>query len=126
MEHKRPDPEWAFLSDRTDGKDTANWKQLRKEKARKVLEMLRHLTWRGFQDTQRSGEFEAAMDRSLGENGCWGLRFSPHGFIFDLRRKGGSLASQTTGQMAWLDLGAARSSERQTLARLGRSLALGC
>jgi hypothetical protein len=43
MEHKRPNPEWAFLSDKTDGKDTANWKQLRKEKARKVLEMLRQL-----------------------------------------------------------------------------------
>ena len=44
MEHKRPNPEWAFLSDRTAGKDTANWKELRKKKARKVLEMLRQLT----------------------------------------------------------------------------------
>jgi hypothetical protein len=44
MEHNRPNPEWAFLSDRTDGKDTVNWKQLRKEKARKALEMLRQLT----------------------------------------------------------------------------------
>jgi hypothetical protein len=43
MEHNRPNPEWAYLSDRTDGKDTANWKQLRKEKARKVLDRLRRL-----------------------------------------------------------------------------------
>jgi hypothetical protein len=38
--HKRPNPEWAFLSDRTDGKDTSNWKQLRTMKARRVLSLL--------------------------------------------------------------------------------------
>jgi hypothetical protein len=41
--HKRPNPEWAFLSDRTDGKATGDWKRLRKETARKVLAVLREL-----------------------------------------------------------------------------------
>ena len=39
-EHKRPNPEWAFLSDRSHGADTTNWKQLRNKKARQVLEVL--------------------------------------------------------------------------------------
>ena len=38
--HKRPNPEWAFLSDRTDRKDTSNWKQLRMMKAKHVLSIL--------------------------------------------------------------------------------------
>jgi hypothetical protein len=42
-DHKRPNPEWAFLSDRADRKDTANWKQLREEKAKQVLKILDHL-----------------------------------------------------------------------------------
>jgi hypothetical protein len=38
--HKRPNAEWAFLSDRTQGKDTSNWKRLRASKAREVLRVL--------------------------------------------------------------------------------------
>jgi hypothetical protein len=38
--HKRPNPEWAFLSDRTDRKDTTDWKQLRTKKAKDVLKLL--------------------------------------------------------------------------------------
>jgi len=41
-DHKRPNPEWAFLSDRTDRKDTSNWKRLRNAKAKRVLEVLRN------------------------------------------------------------------------------------
>jgi hypothetical protein len=41
--HKRPNSEWAFLSDRADRKDTANWKRLREEKATQVLKILDHL-----------------------------------------------------------------------------------
>ncbi len=39
-DHKRPNPEWAFLSDRAEGKDMDNWKQLRAKKARQVLKIL--------------------------------------------------------------------------------------
>ena len=42
-DHKRPNPEWAFLSDRADRKDTANWKRLREEKAKHVPKILNHL-----------------------------------------------------------------------------------
>jgi hypothetical protein len=42
-DHKRPNPEWAFLSDRADRKDTTSWKQLREEKAKQVLKILDHL-----------------------------------------------------------------------------------
>jgi hypothetical protein len=38
--YRRPNPEWAFLSDRTDRKDTSNWKQLRAMKADWVLNIL--------------------------------------------------------------------------------------
>jgi hypothetical protein len=38
--HTRPNPEWAFLSDRADGKGTANWKRLRNERARRALKTL--------------------------------------------------------------------------------------
>ncbi|RFA30022.1 hypothetical protein CAI21_07335 [Alkalilimnicola ehrlichii] len=30
--HTRPNPEWAFLSDKADLKDTKDWKQLRTKK----------------------------------------------------------------------------------------------
>jgi hypothetical protein len=39
-EHNRPNPEWAFLSDRAGHKDTSNWKKLRNEKAKRVLRIL--------------------------------------------------------------------------------------
>lgn len=42
--HKRPNPEWAFLSDRSDRKDIANWKQLRARKAQQVLKILNRLS----------------------------------------------------------------------------------
>lgn len=38
--HTRPNPEWAFLSDRANGADTANWKKLRARKASQVLSIL--------------------------------------------------------------------------------------
>jgi hypothetical protein len=38
--HTRPNPEWAFLSDRTEGEDTSKWKQLRASKAKRVLSIL--------------------------------------------------------------------------------------
>lgn len=41
--HQRPNPEWAFLSDRSDRKDVANWKKLRASKARQVLKILNQL-----------------------------------------------------------------------------------
>ena len=42
--HKRPNPEWAFLSDRAEHKETANWKELRTNRAKHVLRILSHLT----------------------------------------------------------------------------------
>jgi hypothetical protein len=39
-EHTRPNPEWAFLSDRADGEDTSEWKKLRIQKAKRVLQRL--------------------------------------------------------------------------------------
>jgi len=42
-EHKRPNPEWAFLSDRHDKKVVANWKTLRAQKAKLVLKTLKQL-----------------------------------------------------------------------------------
>jgi len=38
--HKRPNPEWAFLSDKADRKATKDWKQLRAKKAKQVLQIL--------------------------------------------------------------------------------------
>jgi hypothetical protein len=38
--HTRPNPEWAFLSDRSDGKETADWRQLRISKSKHVLGIL--------------------------------------------------------------------------------------
>jgi hypothetical protein len=42
-EHTRPNPEWAFLSDRSEGKETANWRHLRTRKAKRVLSLLNRL-----------------------------------------------------------------------------------
>ena len=42
-EHTRPNPEWAFLSDRSNKTTGADWKSLRNKKARKVLEVLNQL-----------------------------------------------------------------------------------
>jgi hypothetical protein len=39
-EHTRPNPEWAFLSDLANQTAAKNWKKLRKQKAKKVLEIL--------------------------------------------------------------------------------------
>jgi len=41
--HTRPNPEWAFLSDRSNGQETADWRQLRTSKAQKVLSVLNQL-----------------------------------------------------------------------------------
>jgi len=38
--HTRPNPEWAFLSDRSDHKNTKDWKQLRTKKAKEVLHVI--------------------------------------------------------------------------------------
>ena len=43
--HRQPNPEWAFLSDRTKEKDTSNWKQLRAAKAKRVLDLLNTLEY---------------------------------------------------------------------------------
>jgi len=39
-EDTRPNPEWAFLSDRANQSADKNWKKLRNQKAKKVLEIL--------------------------------------------------------------------------------------
>ena len=39
-EHTRPNPEWAFLSDRANQAPDKNWKKLRNQKAKKVLQIL--------------------------------------------------------------------------------------
>jgi len=50
QEHTAPNPEWAFLSDRTRGTAAKDWKKLRAKKAASVLERLnqiaRHKTMR--------------------------------------------------------------------------------
>jgi hypothetical protein len=38
--HTRPNPEWAFLSDRSEGKDTTELKRLRASKAKRLLKIL--------------------------------------------------------------------------------------
>lgn len=43
-EHKRPNPEWAFLSDRARGTAGSDWKKLRANKASKVMKTLRQIT----------------------------------------------------------------------------------
>jgi hypothetical protein len=42
-EHTQPNPEWAFLSDRSNNTAGADWKSLRNKKAKKVLEILNRL-----------------------------------------------------------------------------------
>jgi hypothetical protein len=42
--HTRPNPEWAFLSDRSDGKETADWRRLRTSKAKRVLRIINQVT----------------------------------------------------------------------------------
>jgi hypothetical protein len=42
-EHLRPNPEWAFLSDRANKVAVRDWKKLRKQKAAKVMELLNQI-----------------------------------------------------------------------------------
>jgi hypothetical protein len=42
-QHTRPNPEWAFLSDRANGENVQNWKSLRNRKALEVLGTLNRL-----------------------------------------------------------------------------------
>jgi hypothetical protein len=42
-EHTRPNPEWAFLSDRANRVAVSNWKQLRVHKASKVMKLLNQI-----------------------------------------------------------------------------------
>jgi hypothetical protein len=41
--HKQPNPEWAFLSDKSERRDTSHWKQLRITKAKHVMKILREI-----------------------------------------------------------------------------------
>ena len=41
--HKRPNPEWAFLSDLAEKNDVSGWKRMRIEKARGVIRILAQL-----------------------------------------------------------------------------------
>lgn len=43
-EHKRPNPEWAFLADRADKKAGADWKRMRARKAKEVMKILAKIT----------------------------------------------------------------------------------
>ncbi len=43
-EHKRPNPEWAFLADRTNRTAGADWKKMRMRKAKKVIALLNKIT----------------------------------------------------------------------------------
>jgi hypothetical protein len=43
-EHYRPNPEWAFLNDRAQGKAGRDWKKLRTHKAAKVIALLKKIT----------------------------------------------------------------------------------
>lgn len=42
-EYTRPNPEWAFLSDRAKGTAGSDWKKLRGKKARKVIALLKRI-----------------------------------------------------------------------------------
>lgn len=42
-EHLRPNPEWAFLSDRANKVAVPDWKRLRRQKASKVLKLLNQI-----------------------------------------------------------------------------------
>jgi len=39
-EHKKPNPEWAYLSDRAEKRSSAEWKNVRISKAKKVVKVL--------------------------------------------------------------------------------------
>jgi hypothetical protein len=43
-EHLRPNPEWAFLSDRASKMAVPDWKKLRAQKASKVIRVLKQIT----------------------------------------------------------------------------------
>jgi hypothetical protein len=43
-EHTRPNPEWAFLSDRAQGTAGADWKKMRAKKAAQVLKILSRIS----------------------------------------------------------------------------------
>ena len=43
QEHTAPNPEWAFLSDRTRGTNAKDWKKLRAKKAARVLRLLNQI-----------------------------------------------------------------------------------
>jgi hypothetical protein len=45
-EHSRPNPEWAFLSDRASKGPVSDWKQLRAKKASRVIKVLDQITAR--------------------------------------------------------------------------------
>jgi hypothetical protein len=45
-EHLRPNPEWAFLSDRASKADVSDWKKLRRQKASRVMKVLNQITSR--------------------------------------------------------------------------------
>jgi hypothetical protein len=47
VEHSRPNPEWAFLSDRADKTAGADWKKLRVEKAKRVMKTLSQISGKG-------------------------------------------------------------------------------
>lgn len=69
--HKRPNPEWAFLSDRTDRKEIKNWKQLRTKKAKQVLRVLRTIEPK--ETTGLPAACEIATIRESGQDGVYGL-----------------------------------------------------
>jgi hypothetical protein len=43
-QHRRPNPEWAFLADRAGKKAGADWKKLRAKKANKLMQILAKIT----------------------------------------------------------------------------------
>ena len=53
-EHTRPNPEWAFLSDRANQTADKNWKKLRNQKAKKVLQILDRIDAGRSRDTDDS------------------------------------------------------------------------
>lgn len=42
-EHTQPNPEWAFLADRTAGKAGTNWKEKRMKKAKNIMKLLENI-----------------------------------------------------------------------------------
>ena len=45
-EHTKPNPEWAFLSDRANKKNISDWKRFRKGKASRVMKTLDHISFK--------------------------------------------------------------------------------